>query len=253
MQLSPTGRLLATTSRDTTSRIWFVNGDGVDEKEKNVLNLDSDFTVEAASFSPDGTLLVTGDGLNRVNVWQVSSGMRLNFRTLTEGENVAFFISSLDFSPDGELLAASSTDGTIHLWGGMNDEYPRMELRWEKIPRDKAAVVAIAFIPPAGRYLVSASALGPVRIWNTETGEETLRLVPDDPLVGVEVTADGDMIIGYSGNGQLFFWDALTGDEIGVARASGSGRGLALSRDGRLLGLITGDGYSLWGIDPCSN
>ena len=128
-----------------------------------------------------------------------------------------------------------------------------MELRWERVPRDEAALVAIAFVPPSGRYLMSVSALGPVRLWNSETGEEAFRLTPDDPLVAVELTPNGSMIIGYSGSGQLYFWDGSTGEELAVARPSSTGRDLVLSSDGNLLGLITDEGYSLWGIDPCGN
>ena len=62
------------------------------------------------SFSPDGSLLASGDW-NTIKLWRVADGLEV--RTLTGHTD---WVRSVSFSSDGSLLASGSEDRTIKLW-----------------------------------------------------------------------------------------------------------------------------------------
>jgi WD40 repeat protein len=74
--------------------------------------LDFGRTVQALAFSPDGSLLVSGDSAGSVQVWEVATGERL---ADLRGHTLA--VTGIAFSPDGTAFATSSRDGTVRVWG----------------------------------------------------------------------------------------------------------------------------------------
>ena len=65
----------------------------------------------ALRFSPDGTILASGDEWGKVSLWDIAKGSRLR-----EFEAHKRIVSALRFSPDGRRVASGSIDGTIKLW-----------------------------------------------------------------------------------------------------------------------------------------
>ena len=63
------------------------------------------------SFSPDGTVLVSGSEDGTVKLWDVET--KENIATLT-GHTAN--VSTVSFSPDGTTLASGSWDHTVNLW-----------------------------------------------------------------------------------------------------------------------------------------
>jgi WD40 repeat protein len=63
------------------------------------------------AFSPDGTLLATGESDGTITLWDVKTRQALG---ILKGHRAA--ISHLAFSPDGRVLLSSSNDGTLRLW-----------------------------------------------------------------------------------------------------------------------------------------
>ena len=62
-------------------------------------------------FSPDGTILVNGQGSGTIQLWDVKTGDRI---AALNGHTQQ--IETLKFSPDGEMLVSTAQDGTIFLW-----------------------------------------------------------------------------------------------------------------------------------------
>ncbi len=62
-------------------------------------------------FSPDGTILVSGQNSGTIQLWDVKTGDRI---AALDGH--AQQVETLKFSPDGEMLVSTAQDGTIFLW-----------------------------------------------------------------------------------------------------------------------------------------
>jgi len=111
-EFSPDDRFIATSSWDTTVRIWSaVNGDLI-----RILRGANGQSWQGA-FSPDGKLIAVGAGDNQVRIWNVESGELLH--TL---HGFAGWIRSLHFSPDGKVLAAGAAAGTLRVFDILTGE-----------------------------------------------------------------------------------------------------------------------------------
>jgi WD40 repeat protein len=66
--------------------------------------------VLSLAFSPDGTLLVTGDADGAIRLWQVVDGKQLLVFAGHKG-----WIWSVAFSPDGQHVASGSSDQTVKM------------------------------------------------------------------------------------------------------------------------------------------
>lgn len=67
------------------------------------------------AFSPDGALLIGGDALRNVVVWDPATGERRWSANIGEGVPAGDGIKTLTASPDGALVAAA-TGHVVHVW-----------------------------------------------------------------------------------------------------------------------------------------
>jgi hypothetical protein len=105
---SPDGKLLATTSRDHTARLWDVTAR---QPLGEPLTGHTD-TILGVAFSPDGKLLATTSRDHTARLWDVPSRQPVD-EYLTGHTNT---VNDVAFSPDGKLLATTSGDHTARLW-----------------------------------------------------------------------------------------------------------------------------------------
>ena len=129
---SADGKLVASIGDDMLAKIWDVENDGAlvhtlaDHQPQTPNNYPS--MLYACTFSPDGSLLATGDKVGHIAVWDVASGEKLG-----ELESAGMYtwdprqrrhsiggIRSLAFSADNRLLAAGGIGkiGNIDHLGG---------------------------------------------------------------------------------------------------------------------------------------
>jgi WD40 repeat protein/DNA-binding SARP family transcriptional activator len=116
---SPTGHLIATTTRQVAGSYW---GETVDVWDpatgRRVATLAGNTGgVLGLAFSADGSRLATSSQDNTVRIWDPSSGEQL---LVLRGHYASAF--SVAFSPDGSRLASVGGEGVVRVWALDLDE-----------------------------------------------------------------------------------------------------------------------------------
>ena len=110
--------------------------------------------VRAVAFSPDDSLLASGDD-SAVRVWNVKTGEQLAAMTGHTHQ-----IYTVTFSPDGTRIASGGNDNTIRLWD--TQSYQQVAV----LTGHTSYVHSLRFSPDGAR-LVSGSGDHSVRIWSS--------------------------------------------------------------------------------------
>ena len=107
-------------------------------------------TIRSASFSPDGTRVVTASDDVTVRVWDASTGHRV---AILKGHTNR--IRSALFSPDGTRVITASDDATVRVWNVITSQPVA-------ILETNAFAVSIS---PDGTRVVTAVSGNTARIW----------------------------------------------------------------------------------------
>ena len=148
MDLSESGKYLASASMDDTVRIW----DAHTLEQLGVLEGHSD-DVYSVSFRSDARRVATGCRDGAVRVYALPSGEQIH---LLRGHAEAVF--SVAFSPDGKQIISGGKDTTVRVWDTESGELL-------KVFRGHSKEVNTVLIGPESKMGYSTSMDGTVRSW----------------------------------------------------------------------------------------
>ena len=232
---SPDGSRLATLERDGSTIIWDV-ASGRQLLRWPGITVPGDANgYQRIAYSPDGKLLVTGDG-SLVRVWDPASGVLLRELSGHTGD-----VWCVAFTPDGRVLVSSGADGSLRTWDVATGA-PRLAL-----PAHQAAVESLA-VRPDGQHIATVSDDHTVKIWDVTSGD----LVEEHTDFNSEVYAvayspDGNLLAAGNTEG-IKVWRTGTPHapvELNIQESAG---GLAFNPDGSQLAGISGSLIKLWDV-----
>jgi WD40 repeat protein len=212
----------------------------------NVLTLNSNGPVNSASFSPDGSKIVTASSDGTATIWDAQTGVVE--RTLEGNDDAGLWvIRSASFSPDVSKVVTASDDKTAKIWNAQTGVLERT------LAGHRTTVTAASF-SPNGNKIVTASRDGTAKIWDAVTGilERTLRV--GDPTAGwvnsASYSPDGNSnkIVTACSDQTAKIWNAQT--EVCERTLEGHTGGVfsaSYSRDGSKIVTACSDGTAkIW-------
>ncbi|MEV0381753.1 helix-turn-helix domain-containing protein [Nonomuraea sp. NPDC050643] len=154
VEYAPSGRILASASKDGTVRLWDV---GTPHQPRPLAVLTGHIgEVGALAFTPDGRRLASGGDDGTVRLWDVATARPL--LTLPAAGGAVYAVA---FTPDGRLLASGGTKGEIVLSDAATGR-PLTTLRGHQGTLHDLAV--------HGHLVAGAGDDGTVRLWDLTRG-----------------------------------------------------------------------------------
>ncbi len=184
--------------------------------------------VHSASFSPDGTRVVTAASDMTARVWDATSGKVLAILRGHEDDVIA-----ASFSPDGARVVSVSLDRTARVWDAASGKVmailpggdDRVGVASASVSPDLTVLhikkVASASFSPDGARVVTGGPDSAARVWGAASGKvlATLRGHEDD-VIAANFSPDGTRVVSVSGYGSALVWDAASGKVLLTLRSS---------------------------------
>jgi WD40 repeat protein len=255
LSLARTGRLLAVAT-DTDVKVWDITSTKVQATIKG-----PDGGASALAFAPDGQALATGSASGEVKLWD----------TAREAEKAAFRehrseVTALAFSPNGLVIASGGRDGTMRLWNTSGaketgspaaeavhleardgpalpglpspaEQKRSLQLQMREATGPLLVQAPVCFSPDGATVTSFVSGEEAVKVWDVATGQARAPYSfpkGGNPFDDLALSPDGKTLALCSG-GQLFLWDAATGQQRATQDAQGGVRCMAFSPQGTVL------------------
>jgi WD40 repeat protein len=172
----------------------------------------TDARVNSVAFSPDGTKVLTGEGVHNSEtdtwsgatwLWNAATGREIHSFTGHTGE-----VYSAAFSPDGTKVLTGSADNTAKLWYTDSGT----EIRTFSGHADQVRSVAFS---PDGTTVLTGSWDYTARLWNAGTGNRIRSFSGHTNAVNsVAFSPDGIAVLTGSWDYTAKLWFAATGAEF---------------------------------------
>ncbi|MDE0637411.1 MAG: WD40 repeat domain-containing protein [Candidatus Poribacteria bacterium] len=186
--------------------------------------------ITAASFSPNGQWLATGDGDGIVKVWNVESSVCVDQMERDETEKPYHLVSRLVFSDDSLYLAASSRrDYILYIWNPETGErvakfHEETNFRWSRGTERPIAFSAdgsllactmpddslFASVDYQGRIRSSDHSFHKIAVWNMKTGERIACLTEHTDFVySLSFSPCGQFLASGGQDGTVRIWKVI--------------------------------------------
>eukprot|EP00727_Mastigamoeba_balamuthi_P007207 m51a1_g3106 putative telomerase protein component 1-like (1777) ;mRNA; r:128486-138813 len=149
----PSGKLIATASRDKTLKLW----DVADRKEVMEL-VGHTSNVYSCAFSPSGERLASGSRDSHVKLWDVRTGAEVSSFAATDET-----VNSVCWSPDGSQLLTGCTDKLVKMWDPRAPNSPSCTLYGHR-----EAVTSVAWAPNS-RKVATGSEDCTCKLWDARS------------------------------------------------------------------------------------
>ena len=253
LAFSPDSRTLAIANTKQHIQLWNVHSGQqvrplVDTEDVQGTNIQFSPTEQRLSFSPDGKTLasIAIDKNNRnneiINLWNTDTG-ELQTTLVEENPELANPVSSVRFSADGNTLVSVNRDGTGREWNIETGEnitlFGDIEYGEFYLPLflvDKTSLICV-------------TPVGPVQMWDTETGEIRFRLSGYGNAINSAVlSTDETTLITAHGSQGLRLWDLHAQRLKGTIAGDFRFTSLGLMKDNRTLAYPWGEDIKLFDI-----
>ena len=229
---SSDGRLLATAKQDLgVVSVWNTETGGKVREIELTQEQEKQNNFQAIEFSPDGSRLAFGVGLN-AQVWDIRTGQRVFESPVISDKYVP---ESLALSSDGSLLAAGSLDaGAGARVFDLTTGQERLRLQLD------AGLEQLAFTAD-GKRLITYDSGHIARAWDTVTGQELFRFAHSG--TGAEHIAydAAKARVATSNAAVAQVWDTASGRKIADFRFDDRVEDIALNPNGTRLGIHKSD------------
>ena len=193
---------------------------------QNVGSVHHSTEVRMASFSPDGSRLVTASDGGTARIWELTDGKWLKKTTIGHRGSV----NNARFSPDGRHLVTTSCAGTVKIHGLVARQWQK------KVTIRHGDIVWDARFSPDSSHLVTASEDGSSQIWGLNVGQWQRRGIVShsDKVNFASFSPDGRHLATASEDRTAKIWrryargwrlkaTILHGNNVGIARFSPDG------------------------------
>ena len=277
--LSPDGKLVAGGYSDSTNNILYIWDTQTKQIRFEIKQQPS--SVNSVDFSPDGSLLATASDDGMVRLWDPIKGK--NKRTIT---GFIDSVSNATFTSNGRQLLISVADQPDILYdlaSGKTSPVPAqvqvLDPLAEKMLQEGYMLAGggskVVFSPDGNSIAVGH---GSIQIWDVKTHQLIKSFSTDKAIAitGMAYSPDGSHLAVITDQGNVFSWNAQTGeqelyisaealatgqvfyayggDELGPGIGAGamSEQGIAYSPDGKQLILGNGVVIEVWDISSAS-